>query len=357
MKILYVGPREARGRNGGEMIEERNQHLLEIICKGDVVYFAPDMRFKSFGTKISIYIGLTKERKRSLKEMIAHTHFDIIFISQSYFGGYAKYVKRITTVPVISFFHNAEIDYFLSIRKKNKQRLSGIYYIAKVILNEFFAVKKSDRIMTLNERDSIALEKYYGRGSDFVLPTTFKDTFNEIKANEAILDIDYLFVGSCFFANTEGLQWFIDKVFPFVKGNLYIVGNGMDKFEFANLTDRIHIVGFVDDLSEYYNRSKMVISPIFSGSGMKTKTAEALMNGKIIVGTKEAFEGYIVEPKCMKLCNTADDFIRELNFLSSSEFGVVNLDARGHFIAHYTNEIMISPFEQFLDKCILAKTS
>ena len=348
MKILYVGPRETGGRNGGEMIEERNQNLLEIICEGDIVYFAPDMHYQSFWTKMSMFIGLTRERKRSLKEMIVHTRFDIIFISQSYFGGYAKYVKRITTVPVISFFHNAEIDYFLSIRKKNKQRLSGVYYIAKVILNEFFAVKKSDRIMTLNERDSIALKKYYGKGSDFVLPTTFKDTFNEIKANEAILDIDYLFVGSCFFANTEGLQWFIDKVFPFVKGNLYIVGNGMDKFEFANLTDRIHIVGFVDDLSDYYSRAKMVISPIFSGSGMKTKTAEALMNGKIIVGTKEAFEGYIINSKCMKLCNTADEFIRELNFLLSTECCVVNKEAREHFITHYKTENLILPLEHFL---------
>ncbi len=345
MKILYIGPREKGGRNGGEMIEVRNQSLLEIICKGDVVYFAPDMCYKSLWAKFALYIGLPKERKEALQEMLTHTDFDVVFISQSYFGGYAKYVKKTSKVPVITFFHNAEIDYFLSIRKKNRQRLSGLFYMAKVLLNEFLAVKKSDKIITLNERDSIALKKYYGKGADFVLPTTFKDTFNEKKAN---LDIDYLFVGSCFFANTEGLQWFIDKVFPFVKGNLYIVGNGMDKYEFVNLTDRIHILGFVDDLSDYYRRSKMVISPIFSGSGMKTKTAEALMNGKIIVGTKEAFEGYIINSKCMKQCDTADEFIRELNSLSSTECCVVNIEAREHFIANYKTENMISPLEHFL---------
>lgn len=348
MKVLYIGPRETGGRNGGEMIEERNQNLLEIICKGDVVYFAPDMRYKSLSAKMSLYIGLSKERKEALQEIITHTNFDIVFISQSYFGGYAKYVKKITKVPVITFFHNAEIEYFLSIRKKNKQKLSGLCYMVKVLLNELFAAKKSDKIITLNERDSIALKKYYGRGADFVLPTTFKDTFNEKKANKSILDIDYLFVGSCFFANTEGLQWFIDKVFPFIKGNLYIVGNGMDKYEFANLTDRIHILGFVDDLSDYYNRSKMVISPIFSGSGMKTKTAEALMNGKIIVGTKEAFEGYIINPKCMIQCDTADEFICELNSLSSMESCVVNIESRKHFSEHYKTENVIFPFEHFL---------
>lgn len=354
MKILYIGPRETGGRNGGEMIEERNQYLLEIICKCDIVYFAPDMRYQSFWTKMSMYIGSTKERRKALKEIIAHTPFDVIFISQSYFGGYAKFVKRIANVPVVTFFHNAEIDYFLSIRKKNKQRLSGLFYMTKVILNEFFAVRKSDSIITLNERDSIALKKYYGKGADFVLPTTFKDTYEEGKVDKTNLDIDYLFVGSCFFANTEGLQWFINNVFPFVKGHLYIVGNGMDKYEFSNLTDRIHILGFVDDLSVYYNRSKMVISPILSGSGMKTKTAEALMYGKTIIGTKEAFEGYIINPKCMKLCDSAEEFIQVLNQLYSMEIGVVNMDARSHFIAHYKNEIMLKPLEKFLENSILA---
>lgn len=42
---------------------------------------------------------------------------------------------------------------------------------------------------------------------------------------------------------------------------------------------------------------------------MKTKTAEALMYGKTIIGTKEAFEGYVLDEKAMKLCSNAQEFI------------------------------------------------
>jgi glycosyltransferase involved in cell wall biosynthesis len=353
MNILYIGPRETGGRNGGEMIEERNQKLLEIICNGEVVFFAPNMRYQTYREKIAMCIGLTNERRNALKEIIKNKHFDLVFISQSYFGGYAKYIKKISPIPIVTFFHNAEIAYFFSARKKDKQIWRGFYYIAKVILNEFLAVRRSDKLITLNQRDSIALKKYYGRGSDFIMPTTFIDSFNENNAKNSIFDIDYLFVGSCFFANTEGLQWFIDKVLPYVKGDLYVVGNGMDKFGFSNLSDRIHISGFVNDLSNYYNRAKIVVSPIFSGSGMKTKTAEALMYGKIIVGTKEAFEGYIINSKCMKLCNTAEDFIEELNYLYSTKMSVVNRDARVHFQEYYKNEVLIPPLENFLKSCVV----
>ena len=86
----------------------------------------------------------------------------------------------------------------------------------------------------------------------------------------------------------------------------------MDKALFTSLSEKVHIVGFTESLTEYYRRSRFIISPIFYGSGMKTKTAEALSYGKNIVGTTEAFEGYDIDDNCMTLCNTADEFIHAL---------------------------------------------
>ena len=38
-----------------------------------------------------------------------------------------------------------------------------------------------------------------------------------------------------------------------------------------------------------------MLFPIFEGSGMKLKTCEALMFGKNIIGTPEAFAGYDID--------------------------------------------------------------
>ena len=352
MVILYIGPEMKTPMNGGDRIEYRNQKLLEQICEGHITYFSPDFRYTSLSAKLKMTIGMTKKKKEELKTMINTNSFNLIFVSQSTYGGYVRFIKSFCKIPIITFFHNAEIDYFITAHDTKKKKISGLHYIAKVIWCEFLSNKKSDKIITLNERDSIALNKYYKRGADFILPTTFEDIFDEGKVKNDVLDIDFLFVGSNFFANTQGLQWFIDKVLPHINGNLYIIGNGMDKYNFINTNGRVYIKGFVDDLTEYYNRAKVVISPIFCGSGMKTKTAEALMYGKIIVGTTEAFEGYVINPECMKLCNTSDEFVAALTQTVTSNKQAINMAARQHFKDHYCNESFAISLKLFLEETI-----
>ena len=82
---------------------------------------------------------------------------------------------------------------------------------------------------------------------------------------------------------------------------------------FNNLSDRVEIYGFVNDLSDYYKRARIIVSPIFHGGGMKTKTAEALMYGKYIIATDEALEGYKFEQRCMARCNTVSEFVAAIN--------------------------------------------
>ena len=333
-------------QNGGDRIEKRNQSLLERISEGNIVYFAPDFSYKSISKRLNIYIGYTFSKKNELKQMLKSNNFDFIFVSQSLYGGYVKLIKKLCDTPIITFFHNVELDYFKTFHEHYS--VKGLYYLIKVILSEYISVKLSTKIVAMNERDSNGLYKYYKRKADLILPTSFEDT--SYKLNTVKQDIDYLFVGSCFRANTEGLQWFIDNVMPYVKGSLYIIGNGMDKYDFLNLSNRIQIKGFVENVADYYNRAKIVISPILSGSGMKTKTAEALMYGKIIVGTREAFEGYIINPDCMILCNTKDDYIEFLNSFDISKEYPQNMVARQHFIDNYSDESIYQRLYQYF-KC------
>ncbi len=346
MKILYIGPKMLDPRNGGDAIELRNQTLLEKLSK-EVTYFSPDFKYNSIWDKFRITIGLTSRKKKELKSLLNQNFFNVLFVSQSTYGGIVKFMKGKTKCPIVTFFHNAEIDYYLG-SFKGKLFLKGLNYFIKVAYCEYYSAKLSDIIITLNERDSLCLKKYYGRCSDYILPTSFEDVFDNVKRSDAILDIDCLFVGSAFYANTDGLQWYIDKVLPYVSANLYIVGNGMDKYQFKNVTEKVYIKGFVDDLSEYYLRSKVVISPIFSGAGMKTKTAEALMYGKTIIGTKEAFEGYIINDACMRQCNTPQEFISELNEILPTISQSVNMNARTHFLNYYSNESALAIFKNIL---------
>lgn len=337
-KILYIGNRISNPKNGADQVNMRNQKILEAIFNDGVEYVSPSK--SSWVNKI--FLGVTNEQFDEIDNRLKSGEYKKVFISQSLFGRAVKHIKTyFPKVRVYTFFHNIEIQYAAEYRKIAGGKSLPFYVAVKHW--ERICCKYTDMFITLNRRDSDLLLKIYGKHSNMELPTSFDDKFNQKKAeciNASDFEpIDYLFVGMAFFANIQGVQWFIDNVMPHVGGHFHVVGKDMDKVEWKNLTPNVHIHGFVDDLSEYYYRARMVVSPIFVGGGMKTKTAEALMYGKTILGTSEAFEGYEIDSECMKMCNNGQEFVnscKDLTLINSQ-----NKYARNLFIKNYSNDSAI----------------
>ena len=310
MKLLYIGQYINHVSSGADQVNRRNQQLLAEIFQGEVVYLEPTS--VSFFDKL--LLGVNGRMLRSVRRELDKGGFTHLFISQSLMGRVAKFVKlNYPDIVVVSFFH----EYL----KTTGFRAIPFYLAVKWW--EKIGCQYTDKFITLNKRDSGLLKTIYNKEATIELPTSFDNQFN-IEQNDKVMlndeeQIDYLFVGVAFFANIQGIQWFLDNVMPHLKGNLYIVGKGMDKVPFNNLAPNIRIYGFVDDLADFYYRAKLVVSPIFVGGGMKTKTAEALMYGKNIVGTAEAFEGYEIDNRCMYQCSTPDSFITAISSLQNSE--------------------------------------
>lgn len=53
----------------------------------------------------------------------------------------------------------------------------------------------------------------------------------------------------------------------------------------------VQLMGYVDDLEEFYHAVDLVIAPMLMGSGLKVKVVEALSFGLPVIGTSKAFEG------------------------------------------------------------------
>ncbi|MCW5208789.1 glycosyltransferase family 4 protein, partial [Desulfobulbus sp. US1] len=123
-----------------------------------------------------------------------------------------------------------------------------------------------------------------------------------------------LFVGGAFYANRVGITWFVKNVVPHISIKTCIAGRGFEVYKSElEVNGKVKVIGEVDSLAQWYKNSHFVIAPIFDGSGMKTKVAEALMYGKKVVGTPEAFSGYedIIE-KAGWVCRTANDFVASI---------------------------------------------
>jgi glycosyltransferase involved in cell wall biosynthesis len=108
------------------------------------------------------------------------------------------------------------------------------------------------------------------------------------------------------------------------------------------------VIGPVDNLFEWYRLARFVIAPIFDGSGMKTKVAEAMMYGKKVVGTPEAFSGYEVGQDAGWVCRTPDDFVAAINEACKEIHSPFDPQLRNIYLQKYSFEAAKKKLEAIL---------
>ncbi len=110
--------------------------------------------------------------------------------------------------------------------------------------------------------------------------------------------------------NCEGLLWFAHEVLPRVRAALpgvRLLVTGASPPPDVKWMDQqiVDFVGHVHDLSEFYNRIRVVISPTRFGAGVKLKTVEAIQYGVPTVATREAAAG--LNPTLSRTLSVTDD--------------------------------------------------
>lgn len=276
-----------------------------------------------------------------------------IFVDGSNFGEIVRVVKeKCPNVHVYTFFHNVEVRFFWGLLRQNKT----LHSLAVVMVNylaERKSVKHSDKIICLSQRDSQKLRKIYGRGATHVSPIALQDKLakSSITSNAIMLKNKYaLFVGGGFYANRAGIIWFVNQVVPRISIKTCIVGRGLEDLkEVLEVSHKVELVGSVDSLALWYQNSHFVIAPIFDGSGMKTKVAEALMFGKKIIGTPEAFAGYEdISNRIGCVCSTADEFVAAINSVEPLFASSFDNESRSIYEKEYSFEAARARFIDFM---------
>lgn len=358
MKCLFVSS-ILNGNTGGGIVSKVIKDSLDEIFKDSFYVFEFSSDINSAEKLKNVFFGnvygMNSSIRRQILDLIEKERINCIFINGSAYGLLAKEIKnKCPNVYIITFCHNVEY-YFVKDAFKRYQRIGNLMTLYAVYLNEKNSVQYSNLLLTLNTRDSDLFLKLYGRKADDVLPLSIRDKFDIHKLHNTInTNKTGLFVGSNFYANYFGIKWFAEYVSPYIDAQILIVGKDFEKNQddFSSYKN-IKVVGTVDNVNAYYYDSDFVISPIFEGSGMKTKTAEALMFGKTIFGTAEAFEGYEIEDysNVGALCLTAADFINSINNLrlSNSKF---NIDSREYFINNYSYDVFHEKITKIIQKLI-----
>jgi len=108
---------------------------------------------------------------------------------------------------------------------------------------------------------------------------------------------DIMFIGGFYHQpNQDAVFYFIEEVFPIIKEKIrdirfFIVGsNPTDEMLKLNSEDII-VTGYVKDVEPYFANSRVFVSPLRYGAGMKGKIGQSMAYGLPVVTTRIGAEG------------------------------------------------------------------
>ena len=131
--------------------------------------------------------GVNERSVRRVLDAIRQRSVQRIFVDGSNLGRLTQIVKRrVPAVELITFFHNVEARFFWGSFRQNRTAHALGVLIANY-LAERMAVRYSDKLICLSDRDSRLLKKVYGRPATHIAPMALQDQIQLAKAQSTNL--------------------------------------------------------------------------------------------------------------------------------------------------------------------------
>ncbi|WP_407520299.1 glycosyltransferase family 4 protein [Lacibacter sp. MH-610] len=241
-----------------------------------------------------------------LKNYLKQQQVEWLFIEHPYLGWLAWLLKKSTGVQLAVHTHNIEFQRFRSIGKWWWPLLK--WYEGRVlnIADLVFCITEEDRqgfITDLKVRADKCVVIPYGIPQEE--PPVDKAETKAPVCHELGISTEHhlLFFNGVlnYEPNRQALDAIIEKINPALvssglKYKLLIAGKNLP-VSYNDLKDHPHIVylGFVDDIDRYTKAADLLLNPVQSGGGIKTKMIEALAMNTAVVSVKTGAAGVVAE--------------------------------------------------------------
>ncbi len=252
---------------------------------------------KPFG--VSLYV--TDKVIKAFAQFTGDATYDAVIFDHIYTVDLKKHMN-VSGARIVINEHNAEHmlshEYYIH-ASTLRQKIT--MYIDSLLLKryEVRALRAADCTLHISD-DCIQHFNEDIKKKSVVVPNTlpYKLTYRT-KTNSTNTVV---FVGSMgHSANVEGLERFIREAWIDIHNlrpeiRLLIVGANPPP-EILQFHDKynIHLLGYVENLSEIYQQASMAIAPLNIGSGGRLKILEAMMHSTLNITTPKGAEGLLVE--------------------------------------------------------------
>lgn len=363
-KILFLTPFVPSNRAGGEnftklLLEQLSQNnkidLLYYRYADDPKYVCPNenvtvvqeivnssfVKLKNFLLHPFYHPIFSIRFNRSilnfLRELVAKNEYDLLYLDHSQMALYGKYFPKIKKILMS---HDVMAQRFL--RKGNP-------IVRKLILKGEGSLMNMPNatVFSFSDKDNDIIKNVYGidgRVTNFFLD---KDV---IAATPKKIEKNLVFFGKWKRPdNFDGLKWFFDNVYGNLSADytIKIVGKWLPE-DFENQLknySNVEYLGFVDNPYEMIADSYAVLSPLFSGAGVKVKVVESLACGTPVIGNEIAFEGISKQfEEFMIYASSADDYVHCIEKLND------NLEERQRFKEKFIRNYRKQSISSFIEE-------
>ncbi len=244
----------------------------------------------------------TRFYNHDFKELIQKTlreeKYDMVHFENIYTAIYLEAIRQDDGTKYILRPHNIEHEIWEKAGKEESFiKRAYINLLARRLKNyEIDHWKKFDAIIPITAIDEAMIKHYTADTTHYLnLPTAID--LKKIPAGNNDSDNTKIFhLGSmAWLPNRQAMEWFITHVWDTIekatKAHFYMAGRDMPEELFNFQSNRIHVLGEVDDAFEFMMDKQIMVVPLFAGSGVRIKILEGMAAAKTIVTTSIGVQG------------------------------------------------------------------
>lgn len=294
-------------KSGGHQAVAQLHHHLALLCEDNVVSTVNNgnNNFAFNLHKIFPDKPLRYTPRYASKEIIdiARKHKSThIICEHPYMSFTAIAVSKKLGIPWYSRSHNIESQRFKALGKPWWQALA-IY--------ERYSMQKAEGVLFITKEDAEWAIKNYNIAPDkcHIIPFgTNLNTLPKSQNNKDELANTFnispskpwlYFLGALDYKpNEDAVRFIIDEIAPRLSTNniateILIAGKGLntDTAQKIKELENIHYIGFVPELDTFLNACDIMLNPVMTGGGIKTKAVEALGNNNTVISSKSGAAG------------------------------------------------------------------
>jgi len=236
-------------------------------------------------------------------KLIKQTKADYVFFDQPWLGWLMPFIKMFTRKKIYLRSNNIE---YLRFKSMGKSWWTILYMYEK------FVYRMSDLVIFVSDVDQAkAINEFYIQPSKtFLCPygielesqpninNNAKQALQNRHSIEAKSSIILFFSTLSYQPNYEAVAFIADEIHPRLieknqKFRILICGKNLPEGIKQKLEGKAEIqyLGFVADINEYIDGCDVMINPILSGGGVKTKAIDTLARSQTVISTQIGAEG------------------------------------------------------------------